>query len=196
MVNFAPDDFAFFKVDLLDALLRRAEIVIRPKIPSRTLRRAMVKRFDLNKRNKFVGSLFITHFWAVMLHDGHRAFGPKRTKFLVYFVNEADDPRKPTPARANRVPRLTKEQFAAGMARNKQLQLANPGGGPFQHMIVVVTPSGKPGRVAASAPTNFFSEGGKEFEREVDDIILQKLNNFVLKNVVSETKKVTFRIGR
>ena len=102
---FTPEGLDLFKVDLLNKLLAAADVVIRPRIPSRTLRKAMRQTIDLSRARVAVGALFIPHFWAVMLHDGHRSFGPKDANFLVFFVNEDDDPRKPTPERAAAVRR-------------------------------------------------------------------------------------------
>ena len=193
-MSFDAETIAFFKLDLLHKLLAAADTVIRPQIPSKTLRRAMVQTFDISKRNKAIGGLFITHFWAVMLHDGHRAFGPKTAKFLVYFVNEDDDPRKPTPARASDVRRLSKSEFNDGLARNRQLLTQNPSQGPYQHMIVVKTPRGRAGRIAATPPTNFFSTGGKAFEQRADDIFFDLFDSFVKKNTPTDNQTARFII--
>ena len=193
-MTFTDEELTFFKIALLDKLLTRADAVIRPRIPSTRLRQAMRKVFDVSTRRRAIGSLFIPHFWAVMLHDGHRAFGPRAANFLVYYVDETDDPRKPTPERAKDVPRLTKDQFNAGMAENRRLQQFNPGGGPMQHLIVVKTPKGGPGRVGASPPSPFFSEGGKAFESQVDDIILREFDAFVRKHTPTDTQTARFII--
>lgn len=185
-MTFNNENIDFFKLDLLDKLLRRADVVIRPRIPSTTLRSAMRQRIDLSNNRRAKGDLFIPHFWAVMVHDGTRSFGPKAANFLVYFVNEADDPRKPTPERAADVRRLTREEFQAGVAENRRLEQLNPGGGPQQHMIVVKTPRGRPGRVAAKPARPFFSEGGRGFESQVDNIVFREFDAFVLRNIVTE----------
>ena len=91
-MTFSTDGIVLFKLELLDTLLTAADRVIRPQIPSRRLRPRLQKTFDVKQRRRAKGGLFLSPFWAVMLHDGHRAFGPKTAKFLVYFVNEDDDP--------------------------------------------------------------------------------------------------------
>jgi hypothetical protein len=194
-MTFSQDGLTLFKFDLLDKLLTAADQVIRPQIPSRRLRPRLQKVFDLSKARRARGGLFLSPFWAVMLHDGHRAFGPKNAKFLVYFVNEHDDPRKPTPDRLAEVRRLTKDEFIAGMDRNRELAAVNPGGGPMQHMIVVKTQTGRPGRVGASPATNFFSEGGKAFEAQVDSIVFKELDAFIRKNTPTDSQTVRFTLG-
>jgi hypothetical protein len=191
---FTAEEISFFKLSLLDKLLTRADRVIRPQIPSRRLRQAMVKTFDISKPRRAIGGLFITHFWAVMLHDGHRSFGPKNAKFLVYFVNEDDDPRKPTPRRAADVRRLTRGEFNDGLERNRSMQIQNPSGGSMQHMIIVKTPSGRAARVGASPATNFFSEGGKSFEKTADDLIFAEFDAFVKKNTPHDAQHIRFVI--
>lgn len=191
---FSFDEIQFFKFQLLDKLLSAADRVIRPQIPSRRLRPKLQKVFDLKQTRRAKGGLFLSPFWAVMLHDGHRSFGPKTANFLVYYADEADDPRKPTPDRVADVRRLTKNEFDAGMDRNKELENFNPAGGPMQHMLIVKTPTGRPGRVGASPATNFFSEGGKTFEAQVDDIVFAMFNAFVKRNVPTDTQKATFFI--
>ena len=194
-MTFSTDGITLFKFELLDKLLTAAEQVIRPLIPSRRLRPRLQKVFDLKQRRRAKGGLFLSPFWAVMLHDGHRAFGPKRAKFLVYYTDEDDDPRKPTPDRVADTRRLTKDEFDKGMVRNRELSNLNPAGGEFQHMIVVKTPRGRPARVGASPPAPFFSEGGKAFESQADDIIFAEFDAFVKRNVPKDSQKVRFTLG-
>lgn len=180
-MTFSRDDILAFKVELLSRLLAEAAAEIRPKIPSRTLQRSMVPRIDVRGRNA-KGDLFIAEFWALFVHDGTRAFGPSNAKFLVYFVNPADDPRKPggvTPRRASQVRRLTEAEFRAGLAENARLARLNPGGGPMQHMIIVRTPSGSPGRVGPKEGSFFFERGAEGFEGRVDELVSEAFNRFV-----------------
>jgi hypothetical protein len=191
MVNFNSTDIELFKIDLLQSLLRRADIVIRPQIPSTRLRQAMFQRIDTASRRIARGSLFIPHYWAIMVHDGHRAFKAKQARFLVYFADENDDPRKPNPERLADQRRLTKDEFQAGLERNRALESTNPTGGPMQHMIIVKTPRGAPAAVGPTAPSPFFSQGGKAFERQVDDLVFSQFEAFVIANLVKETKTIT-----
>ena len=194
-MTFSTDGITLFKFELLDKLLSAAKRVIQPKIPSRRLRPRLQKVFDLKQSRRAKGGLFLSPFWAVMLHDGHRAFGPKNSRFLVYFADEDDDPRKPTPDRVSETRRLTRDEFDAGMDRNKEMEAFNPGGGAMQHMIVVKSPRGRPARVGASPPTNFFSEGGKAFETLADDIVFAMFDDFVKRNVVKDSQTVRFKLG-
>jgi hypothetical protein len=191
---FNAEDLSFFKLALLDKLVTKADRVIRPQIPSRRLRQAMRKTFDISQTRRAKGALFIPHYWAVMVHDGTRAFGPKSAQFLVYFANEDDDPRGPSPERASDERRLTRDEFNAGMQRNRDLEIQNPGGGPMQHMIVVKSPRGRPARVGAKAGTPFFSKGGEAFERQVDDLVFRELDAFVKKNVPTDSQTARFFI--
>ncbi len=194
-MTFSTDGIVLFKLELLDKLLTAADHVIRPQIPSRRLRPRLTKVFDVSQTRRAKGGLFLSPFWAVMLHDGHRAFGPKRAKFLVYYVNESDDPRKPTPDRASDVRRLSKDEFNDGMQRNRELETFNPSGGSMQHMIVVKTPGGRPARIGASPPAPFFSEGGKAFEAQADDIVFAEFDAFVKANIPTDAQTVRFKLG-
>lgn len=192
MVNFNSSDIDIFKVDLLQLLLRRADVIIRPQIPSTRLRQAMFQKIETANPRIAKGSLFIPHYWAIMVHDGHRAFKAKSARFLVYFADENDDPRKPNPQRLADQRRLTKGEFDTAMDRNRALEATNPGGGPMQHMIVVKTPRGAPAAVGPTAARPFFSQGGKAFERQVDDLVFSAFDAFVVKNIIKETKSARF----
>lgn len=183
-----------YKFALMNQLADAAFVVAKPIIPSRTLSAALTKQVDIRGRKILRASLFIPHFWAVMVHDGHGAFGPRSARFLVYFHDEADDPRKPTPERAADVRRLTKGEFREGLAENKRLFNTNPGGGAYQHMVVVKDPTGRPGHVGPVVAKPFFLEGMKPFEARVDQIIRTSFDAFVRANVTGGTLKATFGI--
>ncbi len=171
-------------------LLDKAYFVIKPQIPSRQLRDA------LQRRNRGLeGDLFLPHYWAVIVHDGRGSFGPSSAKFLVYFQNPDDDPRKPTPQRAANQSSLTPTQFRAGVAENRRREAANPGGGPFQFMIIVVNDDGSPGRVGPASGTPFFSQGGRAFENAADDIVFRELDRFIRREVPREFKKARIRLS-
>lgn len=176
-----------FTTDLMDSLLLQAAVLISPKIPSRTLRDALQRRnFGLK------GDLFIPHFWALFVHDGRGPFGPKSARFLVFFQDPNDDPRKPTPEREASARKLTRGEFDAGIAENRRLQALNPTGGPMQHMIVVRNRDGSPGRVGGVRGSFFFTVGAQQFERKVDKIVLERFDRFVKSHIINET--VTARI--
>lgn len=193
-MTFSNEDITFFKIALLDELLKKADTVIRPRIPSRTLRQAMRKTFDVKGRRISKGSLFIPHYWAVMVHDGRRAFKAKQATFLVYFAQEADDPRKPNPQRLVDQRRLTRDEFQAGLAVNRRLSNVNPQGGPQQHMIIVKTPKGTPGIVGGAPGTPFFTDFAEPFERQVDGIVSARFDEFIRRNLFTETKTALIRL--
>lgn len=185
---FTPANLALFKVDLLHELLREAQVVIRPQIPSTRLREALSIQLDQAQRG--FGALFIPHFFALFVHDGRASVGPKTARFLVYFRNPDDDPRGPTPQRASQQKKLTKDQFQRGLERNRVLEKLNPSGGPFQHMIVVKTPDGLPGRVGPAAGSFFFTRGARAFEEKVPQIVHRKLEEFILRHLPRETIRI------
>lgn len=189
---FTQQTIDFFKIQLMDKLLSAADRVIRPQIQSQTLRRAMTQVIDISNRTK--GGLVIEHFWALFYHDGTRRYGPVNAKFLVYFVNEADDPRKPTPPRASQVRRLTRAEFRSGLQRNNELFNLNPAGGTMQFMVIVRNAVGGPGQVGPLPPHPFFSEGGKLFEDNVDDIVFAEFDRFVKTNAPKERLPIKFRL--
>ena len=95
---------------LVQRIMRAGAIRVRPQIPSRTLQRAL-RRVTVSALE---GALFIPHYWAVYVHDGRGAFGPRRGTFLIFFRNPSADPRlagRQTPERAASIPRLTRSQF-------------------------------------------------------------------------------------
>lgn len=106
--------------DLMDGILADFTKRLRPAIGSRTLRAALTSSKDFNNLR---GALTIPHYWAPYYHDGSRSFGPRRAKWLVWFVNPKDDPRTnygtKYPVRESDVKRLTKEQFRQGRLRNR-----------------------------------------------------------------------------
>ena len=95
---------------IVQRIMRAGATRVRPKIPSRTLQRAL-RRVTVSALE---GALFIPHYWAVYVHDGRSGFGPSRGTFLIFFRNPSADPRlrgRQTPERAALVPRLTRAQF-------------------------------------------------------------------------------------
>lgn len=89
-----------------------------PKIPSRTLRQAqtVLDRGGRPGRNVVTArfAAHIPHYWSVFVNDGHGVIRPRKANRLVWFKNPAKDPRFPgrvTPARFNRIGRLSRRQF-------------------------------------------------------------------------------------
>lgn len=86
MANVA--DIRFFR-SLTQRLGRLATIKARPRIPSRTLRRALqVIRVTDNQVQ-----MFITHYWARWVHEGRGPVTPGTGRFLAWYRNPRDDPR-------------------------------------------------------------------------------------------------------
>lgn len=173
-----------FKINLMFELLTSAQRHIKPDIPSARLRRTLQIRIQQRGTK---GDLFLTQFWAIIVHDGRRGFGPKDAKFLVFFVDPADDPRGPTPNRAADQRKLTAAEFQAALDRNKALEQINPSGGPMQHMIIVKDASGAPGRVSGVPARPFFLDlGAQRFESLVDDIVIREMDKFVSSQIIVE----------
>jgi hypothetical protein len=191
-LRFTLEDFDYFADDLMQDVVNLAYQTAYPNIPSRTLRDAMTKQVRITRAG-YTGALYIPHFWALFVHDGRGGFGPQRATFLVYFVNDADDPRKPTPERAKDQRRLTKAEFQAGLGENRRLEQLNPAGGPMQHMIVVKDPFGDPARVGRAEGTPFFSPDYMQpFLTQVDNLVFEKFDAFIRRNVGFE--KVDVRV--
>jgi len=142
-----------FLTDLVRRLLRLAERRARPKIPSRTLRRALRRLVLPGATGGVEGVLFIPHYWAVFLHDGRRGFGSKPGAFLVFFRDIRDDPRVAGgfPERASQIRRLTKREFDFWLERNRRHLKA--GGDPFEVPMVVVR------HVGPAQGAHFFTRG-------------------------------------
>ncbi len=193
-MSFLAPALADFRTDLMFELLTDARAEIRPAIPSKRLQSRLQVRI---KPRGLKGDLFLPQFWAVIHHDGRRGFGPRSAKFLVFFVNVADDPRQPTPDRAASQSRLTPGQFKDGLEKNKALEKTNPGGGPMQHMIIMKTPSGAPTRVGPARGTFFFQgQAAKRFENSVDDTVFRELDAFIQREIITEEIVARGELGR
>ena len=99
----------------------------RAAIPSKTLRRA-ARIVDKSKgqtgpvRNS---AIFIPHYWAVMVHDGHKAIGFSDRRMMIWFRNPSQDPRFPgknQPVRYRERLTLTKSEFKYWQQRNAKIK--------------------------------------------------------------------------
>lgn len=102
---------------------------------SSTLGRALEFILDAPKR----GRLFITHYWALYIHDGRGPFGPRNSQNLVWFRDPKQDPRLingETPARASKLRHLTRLAYQEARRLNS-LHLAR--GGSVDTLPVIVT---------------------------------------------------------
>lgn len=109
---------------------------IRDTIGSRTLREALRLVVDVSRRR---ADLFIPHYWAVYYHDGRGGFGPREARYLIFFDDPNDDPRKPTPERASQMRRLTREEYEYGQEQNRVRHLE--GRGPYMYVLEQVGPA-------------------------------------------------------
>ena len=140
----------------------------------------------------------------MILHDGRKAVYPgKGAKFLVYYVNAKDNPRLKNgyPVYPQDQRRLTKEQFYAGVEENRRREALNPGGGPYQFMVVVKDRDGLPNSSAPAAGTFFFTEGMEQFERDVAPRIVADAFDRMIASIVPRSgsapaAKVTLRLRR
>ncbi len=133
-----------FKLSLLRALARLGFRRARPRIPSRTLRRAL----NILVVNVRLARLQIPHYWAVYVHDGRGPIRKDAPKVLVWFRKPKDDPRLRVginPVRARQKRHLTRAEFRFWNKRNRA---ARREGRP-EPMIVRR-------EVGPSLPTRFF----------------------------------------
>ncbi len=168
---------------VLGRLVRRAMRLVRPKIPSATLR-SMLQGLVVNGR----GILFLPHYWAVYVHDGRGVVTPKRAKWLVWFPEIQNDPRvaggADYPVRVNQIRRLTRAQWLAGLAENRRRRAAG-----LEPYMVVSKRSGP----ARGVP--FFEM--LRLEPEAADIVEPELDRLMarLADEISETSTASARLG-
>jgi hypothetical protein len=185
----APDPRQFLREALL-AVARRARRHVTPKIPSRTLRAALQVSIEETVGVMFA-RLHLPHYWAIYAHDGR---GPisKQRGFLVFFRNPDDDPRLAAgyPERAAAIRHLTREQWRAGLERNRRHIAA--GGDPFDAPMIVVR------RVGPAQGAFFFTRGMAGFlESEASPEIRERFDRFiqqVIDDGLHEKKTAVLRI--
>lgn len=145
---------------LASALLSAGRAFVLPKIPSKTLRKAL----NIRRLGDTRGYLNVPHYWAVFYHEGHtKPITPKRTNgFLVWFKNPKLDPRISSgfPIRKNQVRSLTKDEFRAARKKNQ---------------IIVTKRSPFDGRAVRGR--NFFSNRGgmTGFSKKADRVVKKEL---------------------
>lgn len=109
---------ATFNRDLTAKIAALAMAWVRPKIPSRTLQKALNTFQDADDH----AWVQIPHYWALYVHDGRGPFGPTRTTFLVWFRDIRNDPRLRngvTPERATQLRQLTRDEFKYWSKQNR-----------------------------------------------------------------------------
>lgn len=98
---------------------RAAMVWVRPKIPSRTLRKAL----NLFVVSDTEGRIQIPHYWALYVHNGRGPFSAPAGRYLVWFRNPKDDPRLRngvTPVRASQLRHLTPSEYYHWLQVNAQ----------------------------------------------------------------------------
>lgn len=100
-------------------LARTAVKIAREEIRdhSRTLEKALKVELLPNGMARLV----IPHYWAVYVNDGRNSF-TSTNGWLIYYRNPAQDPRfngRQTPARANQIGHLTRNQVNRARAMNR-----------------------------------------------------------------------------
>jgi len=173
----------------LQWLALAAKQKVKPLIPSATLADALEISNIAARSSRTISAalagrriseirLTIPHYWAVYIHDGRPAFGPRRATFLVWFTDPDDDPRLAGgfPVRYSDVKRLTKEQFHEGLRINAQRRAV----GATLYMHIARSRRGDP-------PRRFFSEGLAGFVDGVPISLMvsNDLRQFVLARVKS-----------
>ena len=186
--RFSPLTLQRFSRNLIEKLLTAAEPVALAAIPSEQLKEQLRPRIH----NRFSGDLFITSYWAIFVHDGHGPISPVRARFLVYYRDRANDPRRPdgrTPDRLSEERRLTRSEFQHGIAENRRLRQLNPGAGPSQFMLIVKDKDGRPMSSGPAKAQPFFETGMLPFENIAEDLIYTELDRFVRGMLGKESKK-------
>jgi hypothetical protein len=192
-VGFTPTVLKEFARSLVARLVSDAFPVALEAIPSQQLKEKLERRIH----TPLSGDLFLTPYWAIFVHDGHSAIGPVTARFLVYYVDRADDPRRPggkSPDRLSDERRLTKSEFEFGLAENRRLAQINPGGGANQFMIVVRDQLGRPRRTGPVDSRPFFESAAMAaFEDSAEDTVYEEFERFVLRELANESPAGTER---
>ena len=144
------EDSKIFLTRLALMLAKRAREYVRPRIPSRVLRRSL--RLVALRTSKFRNgaAVEIPHYWAVYYHDGHRAVRPRQKQFIVYFRKGQKhlDPRVQIgawyPRRISEVKRLTRAQFYKAVERGDVVVTKRSGPAKGKHFFTVGMRSFKP----------------------------------------------------
>lgn len=124
---------------LADAAIAR----VRSKIPSRTLQKALHRRQWTRGRSAFA-SAYIPHYWAIMVHEGRKAFAAPNGQ-LIWFRNPHDDPRLRagvTPVRVKHLRRMTHSDFVFWSEKNREaIAAGNPPPMIIAERIINPTPA-------------------------------------------------------
>ncbi len=167
---------AFNAKDVMRSVLRaigeRELAEARRRVPSATLKAAMrliVEESEARAR------VFVPHYWAIYLHDGHSGINPVSARKLVFFDNPHDDPRRRgarKPERFAQERRLTKREYELGLQINRER--AARGQRPYMYVVdSTQAVGGKPwfDRMASGAAHRVDSVARDAFDREMQKLI-------------------------
>lgn len=157
--------------EVLRAIGERELAEARRRVPSDTLRAAMqliIEESELRAR------VFVPHYWAVYLHDGHTGINPVSARKLVFFDDWRDDPRRggTRPERFSQERRLTKAEYEEGLRINAER--AARGQRPFMYVVDSTRPvKGKPwfDRMAQGASNRVGSAALRAFDRQMQQLL-------------------------
>lgn len=174
---------------IAQAGIRRARIAMKTGIPpgfgSATLSKAL-RIVNESVVDAEIRNLYVPHYWAVYLHDGRsRPIRPRTAKFLVWYPDFRQDPRRPNggyPERYAQVRRLTREEFIRDKAAGKLV---------FSEVVTKPVP-----------PSPFFGNGPAQgmagFLDEVRTIVPPAFSDHVKKRLgkwLNHKEEIVIRIG-
>lgn len=157
--------------EVLRAIGQRELAEARRRVPSDTLRAAMQLIIE---ESEFRARVFVPHYWAVYLHDGHNEINPVSARKLVFFDDWMDDPRRNgvRPERFSQERRLTKAEYEHGLQMNAER--AARGQRPFMYVVNSTRAvKGKPwfDRMAQGASGRVGPAALRAFDREMQKLI-------------------------
>lgn len=143
----------------------------RRRVPSATLRAALQLIISESAAR---ARIFVPHYWAVYLHDGHTGINPVNASKLVFFDDPANDPRRRggPPERYAQERRLTKEEYRRGLQINAER--AKRGQRPFMYVVDSTGPlKGKPwfDEMAAGSSARVGPAASRAFDRQMQEFI-------------------------
>lgn len=158
--------------EVLRAIGERELAEARRRVPSKQLRLAMQLIVEESKARARV---FVPHYWAIYLHDGHDEINPRSARKLVFFDNPHDDPRVRGARRAERYSqerRLTKREYELGLQINRER--AERGQRPFMYVVSSTRAvGGKPwfDQMARGAARRVNGRAATAFDREMQKLV-------------------------
>jgi len=161
----------------------------RPRVPSRTLQRAM--RVEVEERSSFVR---IPHYWAIYLHDGTknllRAPTQRGKSVYVFFRRRRDDPRIKGgyAVRARDQRSLTASEYQKGLLENaKRRKRKQP---PYMYVFKVV----RAGHPKPGAGWFDNRRGMQGFATEGARMLTKRFDNLVRSLLIRDRQTATLKL--